>query len=100
MLAGRSPARKRREVLATPRRGAASTSLLLPCAPLGARTQAAGVRERNTEKPWVKVLDYCPGCHNVIFIRGSSVVIVDAGPQGIQGNHKGWPQHGKNRSWM
>jgi len=31
-------------VLATPRRGVASTSLLLPYAPLGARTQAAGVR--------------------------------------------------------
>jgi len=31
-------------VLATPRRGVASTSLPLPCAPLGARTQAAGVR--------------------------------------------------------
>src|SRR5581483_10721204 len=50
MLAGRSPARKGREVPATPRRGVAGTSLPLLCAPLGARTQAAGVRGEENGK--------------------------------------------------
>ncbi|HZO74312.1 MAG TPA: hypothetical protein VFB60_19070 [Ktedonobacteraceae bacterium] len=50
MLAGRSPARKGREVQATPRRGVACTSLPLPCAPNGARTQEAGVRGEENGK--------------------------------------------------
>jgi len=44
MLAGQNPARKGREVLVTPRCGVTSTSLPLPGAPFGARTQSAGVR--------------------------------------------------------
>jgi len=54
MLAGPSPARKRREVQATPRRGVACTSLLLLCAPNGARTQAAGVRGEDNGKALVR----------------------------------------------
>ncbi|HLG64897.1 MAG TPA: hypothetical protein VKY19_23355 [Ktedonosporobacter sp.] len=50
MLAGRSPAREGREVLATPRRGVASTSLPLPCAPFGARIPSSGVRGEDNGK--------------------------------------------------
>src|SRR5581483_145808 len=42
MLAELRPARKGREVPATPRRGVAGTSLPLPSAPLGARAQSGG----------------------------------------------------------
>ncbi|HZO73916.1 MAG TPA: hypothetical protein VFB60_17060 [Ktedonobacteraceae bacterium] len=51
MLAGRNPARKGREVQATPRRGVACTSLPLPCAPLGANAVGRSQRRGTLKSP-------------------------------------------------